>query len=193
MAILLISLFACSLQVASKHSLLGRRVLLVSGALLEPPKACLAIADAALSSGASVRLLLPLPPSGAAASDDASLRLLQLSARQGHPRLMQELGFQYNGVAGQYGTGNRPRVDFQSVRCDDHESLALALHDADVLLVHAPSTRLSDAQLDSVRWRLQRRAYSYCVRRLRSSGLRLRRDEVDGARNVHSCWLSREE
>ena len=45
------------------------------------------------------------------------------------------MGFAW-GVPGQFGTGNRQRIDLNHVRADDAETLAKALADADLLLLH---------------------------------------------------------
>jgi hypothetical protein len=179
------------LDAASHHALLGKRCVLISSGLPLERDECLAVADAALTAGSSVRLLVLLPPSGAAARDEASLRLLQLSTRQGFLELMQDLGFQYGGVAGQYGTGNRPRIDFVHVRADDVEMLALALTDADLLLLHTPRVALEDPRLAAARWRLQRMAFGYVLRRLRAGGMRLYKERGGVASHVRWAWLGK--
>ena len=136
------------------------------------------------------RRLIPMPASGVVAKDEASMRLLQMSSRVHFPQLMSALGYNYGGVPGQYGTGNRPRVDFMHVKADDIESFNLELLDCDLLLLHTPSERLEDARLESARWRLQRRAYSLIVGRLRQRGLRLRRDSSGVANGVHWAWTA---
>lgn len=158
------------------HSLLGKRALLVAGALPFERRRALLLADAALSQGASVRLLMPLPASGEATTDEAALRLIQHNARSGFPRLMEEMGFHW-GIPGIYGTGTRARVDFVHCRADDVELLALELADTDLLLVLTPTQRLDDDRLERARWRVQRRTYGYVVRKLRRSGVRLSRGE----------------
>ena len=179
---------AVALDVATHHALLGRRALLLSAALPLEREACLSIADTALAAGASVTLLVPTPASGAVAQDDASLQLLQLMQRKGFPALMEALGFAFGGVAGQYGTGNRPRVDFRYVRADDVEQLSLALADFDVLLLHTPGSRLSPASLDAARFRLQRKALSFVVRRLQARDVPLVRDTT--APRLRWAWLA---
>ena len=186
-AALVVACGGVALDVASAHSLLGKRALLLSAALPLERDECLAVADAALSSGASVKLLVPLPPRGEAMRAEASLQLLQQMQRFGFPRLMEELGFAFGGVAGQYGTGNRPRIEFQYVRADDVETLSLALSDADVLLLSTPELRLADASLERARFRLQRRALGFVVRRLRADRIVLRRDE--GTPRLRWAWL----
>ena len=187
LGVLLGATIALTLDAVQHHQLLGRKVALLSGALPRESDSVLDIADAALKHGASLRLIIPTPASGEVASDDASMKLLQLSVRKDFPALMEALGFQFGGVAGQYGTGNRPRVDFVHVRADDTEAFNLELADCDLLLLHTPSERLSDERLESARWRLQRRAYTFVVRRLRQDGLRLQRDS--GGVRVHWAWL----
>jgi len=172
------------LDAASAHSLLGRKALLLSAAL--PLERDLSVADAALASGASVTLLVPLPPSGEVSRDEASLLLLQHMQRFGFPRLMEVLGYSFGGVAGQYGTGNRPRIEFQHVRADDVETLSLALADADVLLVQVPAKKLS-VPLERARFRLQQRAFGHVLRRLRSRRIALRRD--DTTHRLRWAWL----
>ena len=134
-------------------------------------------------------LLVPTPSSGECALVDDSLQYLQLMQRCGFPRLMEQLGFAFGGVAGQYGTGNRPRVSFQHVRADDVEQLSLALADADVLFVHTPEKRLAP-QLERARFRLQRRAFSFVLRRLDARQIELRRD--DGTARLRWAWLRAE-
>ena len=175
-----------ALDVSTTHSLLGKRALLLSAALPFEHESPLPIADAVLQQGASVSLLIPNPASGAAAADDASFRLLQEMQRRGHPQLMEALGFAFGGVAGQYGMGNRPRVDFQNVRADDVEALSLAIADHDVLLLQCPSVPLAD-ELERARFRLQRRAFKHVILRLRASDVALRRDH--STRRLHWAWL----
>ena len=130
---------------------------------------------------------MPTPASGACAADQQSLHLLQLMQRCGFPRLMERLGFAFGGVSGQYGLGNRQRIDFVHVRADDVEQISLALADADVLLVHTPAVRLA-APLEAARWRLQRIAFGNIIRRLRADGIALARDEV--VARLHCAWLT---
>jgi len=192
--LLLLHVAACAclscapLDVSAAHSLLGKRALLLSAALPLEREQCLAVADEALANGASVTLLVPLPSSGEVSCEDASLQLLQHMQRFGFPRLMEALGFAFGGVAGQYGTGNRPRIDFRYVRADDVETLSLALADADVLLLQTPAVRLANVPLERARFRLQRRAYAYIVRRLRARQIVLRRD--DSTPRLHWAWLA---
>ena len=120
-----------------QQSLLGKRALLISSDLSSNPRTALTIADHVLAGGASVTLMVPLPQSGAAAQDEAALKLLLRIQRQGFPRLMAELGFS-RGVPGQYGHGNRQRLGFKHVRADDVEELVLSMTDADLLLLHTP-------------------------------------------------------
>ena len=178
------------IDVAATHSLLGRHALLLSSALPLERESSLAVADAALAGGASVTLLVPMPESGAAASgDEVSFQLLQHMQRRGHPALMEDMGFAFGGVAGQYGTGNRPRVSFKYVRADDVESLSLALADADVLLLQTPTTRLAPA-FEQARFRLQRRTFGFVVRRLRARQIALRRDDTFDTTRLRWAWLA---
>lgn len=172
------------LAVAALHPLFGRKALLLSSALPLEHDDALSVADAALASGASVTLLVPMPESGA---EDADFDLLQQMQRFGFPRLMERLGFAFGGVAGQYGLGNRQRIDFKHVRADDVEQLSLALADADVLLLHTPQKRLAEP-LQRARWRLQRRAFSFVVNRLRADDVSLARD--DARPRLHWAWLA---
>eukprot|EP00966_Prymnesium_polylepis_P002668 61287-Prymnesium_polylepis.3 len=176
----------CALDAALRHSLLGRHCVLLSSALPFESDRCLEIADAALTSGASVQLLVPLPASGEAARCETTLRLLQLTQRKGFPQLMEALGFAYGSVSGQYGTGNRPRVSFAHVRCDDVETLNLALADCDLLLLHGPALQLPDAALDGVRTRMQRRALRHVLGRLSDRGVPLHRD---ASKRLRWAWL----
>lgn len=113
---------------------------------------------------------------------------------------MANMGYHW-GVAGQYGTGNRPRIDFIHCRADDVETMNLEMADADLLLLMPPSEPLERGPLKLARWRMQRRAYSFVIQRLRQRGISLRRepwqaiDEEDvptcfAAPYVHWAWLS---
>jgi hypothetical protein len=178
------------LDVVEQGSIFGKRAVLLTSALPFKQRAVLELADAALSGGASVTLLTPLPRSGAAAEDEAALRLLLRIQRQGFPKLMEALGFSW-GV-GLYGTGNRQRIAVQQVRSDDVETLALALNDADLLLLHAPVVSLEgDAALSAARFTMQRAAFGYVLRQLRQRGQTLHRDSrADG---LHWAWLVEED
>ena len=131
-------------------------------------------------------LLVPTPSSGECAAFADSLDLLQLMQRRGFPLLMESLGFASGGVAGQYGIGNRPRVEFKHVRADDVETLSLVLADADLLFVHPPACRLAP-QLQRARFRLQRRMFTFLRRRLDAQQITLRRD--DFAPRLRWAWL----
>ena len=183
------------LDAATTHPLLGKRALLVSGVLPFDVAAALEPADAVLSAGASCTILVPLPRSGAAASDDAALRLLLRINRIGWPALMESLGFSW-GV-GLYGTGNRPRVSVQQVRADDVEAFALALSDADLILVHTLAGRrelgaptLVPADLAAPRFAMLRGTFSFFLRRLRQNGRPLLRDTRHAG--VHWAWLAQQ-
>ena len=138
-------------QIALTHNILGRRALFISGALPFEREACLAVADSVLQRGASVRFIVPLPASGLAersseAAAESDLMLLQMISRVGFPQLMEALGFHW-GVAGQYGTGNRPRVDFAHVRADDVEAFLLRIHQNVPKLGVDPERRALDSVL----------------------------------------------
>ena len=64
----------------------------------------------------------------------------------------------------------------------------VALADADVLLLQTPAVRLANVPLERARFRLQRRAYAYIVRRLRARQIVLRRD--DSTPRLHWAWLA---
>lgn len=66
-------------------SLLGKRAILLAGALPFESDGCLALADVILHQGATCRLIVPMPASGEAARDDGALQLLQRSSRLGFP------------------------------------------------------------------------------------------------------------
>ena len=201
-----LGLCAPLLDAQRQHSLLGRHALILSAAASAEPGRILALADGVLSQGASVTLLVPLPRSGAAARDEDALRLLLRTQRQGFPKLMAALGFAW-GTPGQYGTGNRQRVDVKHVRADDGEALTLAMVDADLLIVHAPSGRalagVSASGADGeaaapsadltvgerrARFAMLRETYSFVIRRLRQDSCRLRRDSL--ADDVRWAWLA---
>ena len=185
---------AISMSLTLPHSLLGRRAVLLSSALPFETEAVLALADSVLQQGASVRLIVTLPASGAATDDEGALRLLQMISRVGFPRLMEELGFHW-GVAGQYGTGNRPRVDFLHVRADDVETFNLELADTDLLLLHSPSRgRLEKDVVERARWRAQRRTFSFVLERLKQQQIVLRREgERNSSEGVHWAWMHPEQ
>ena len=174
---------------AAPHQLLGKHALIISGTLPFEPDRSLCLADEVLADGASVTLLVPLPRSGAAVNDEASLRLLLRIQRQGFPKLMETLGFSF-GTPGQYGMGNRPRVDFKHCRADDVETLALALSDADLLLMDVgplEDALVGDAALSSARFTMQRGLFSLVLRRLRAAGQALNRDAH--RTGVRWAWL----
>lgn len=115
------------LDAANTHMLLGKRAVLLAGALPWQIESTLSLADAALSAGASVNLLVPLPHSEA--EDDAALRLMQRILRRGWPELMEALGFSC-GVGQsrvEFGPGNRQRLDVQHVLSNDVEACAPTL------------------------------------------------------------------
>ena len=201
---------ACTgLDVATQHSLLGKRALLISSATSTEPSRVLGLADVVLASGASVTLLVPLPRSGAASEDDGALKLLLRIQRMGFPRLMAALGFSW-GTAGQYGTGNRQRLTFCQIRADDVEALNMALSDADLLLLQTASETpgcVSDgnASVDvdgagaasaavtmplgerRARFAMLRATYSFVLRRLQRFDQPLVRDSHGGG--VRWAWL----
>lgn len=182
-----VALALSTLDVSASHSLLGKRALLLSTALPLEREECLQVADLVLASGASVRLLVVTPSSGECSLAGDSLQYLQLMQRTGFPRLMESLGFAFGGVSGQYGSGNRQRVDFVHVRADDVESLSLELTDSHVLFVHTPAKPLAPA-LEKARFRLQRRAFSFVLRRLEAQKIALRRDELTP--RLRWAWLA---
>ena len=184
--LLLLAPSALALDVIATKNLLGKRAILLSSALPLEIESCLHIADEVLAGGASVTLLVPTPSSGECALGDESLQYLQMMQRCGFPKMMEALGFAFGGVAGQYGTGNRPRVDFKHVRADDVEQLSLALTDADVLFVHTPEKRLAP-QFERARFRLQRRTFSFVLRRLDAQQVELRRDGLTP--RLRWAWL----
>ncbi len=196
------------LDAAKYHALLGMRACIISSA--DEPASVLELADRVLSAGASATLVVPLPRSGAAASDDDALNLLLRIQRMGFPRLMAAMGFAW-GTPGQYGTGNRQRIDFKHVRADDVETLTLALTDADLLLLHTPrgtrqaSKRESAGDLTGAaepvvpaglplplgerraRFSMHRLTFSFVLRRLRDLHQPLHRDSQGGS--VRWAWL----
>lgn len=188
LAVVVLPVLSLSTLDASARSLLGRQALVISSALPLERDECLRVADAALAAGASVKLLVPTPSSGSCAADSSNLDLLQLMQRRGFPLLMEALGFAFGGVAGQYGLGNRPRIEFQHVRADDVEALSLALADADVLFVHTPADRLAPS-LERARFRLQRRMFTFLLHGLKAQQIVLRHD--DFTPRLRWAWLDK--
>ena len=179
------------LDATSSSNLLGKKALILSAALPFDIAAGLEPVDAILAHGASVQLLVPLPRSGAAAQDDDALQLLLRINRVGYPQLMESLGYSW-GV-GLYACGNRQRVAMQQVRADDVESLALALSDADLLLIHTPDAAAAavPAHLVRARFSMLRTSLAFILRRLRRGGhhsQRLMRDSH--CAGLHWTWLN---
>ena len=186
------SVFVCALSLLSPSGLftgprvLGKRALLVTS---HDASHSLAIVDDLLRSGASVKLLVPLPRSGLATRSDAALRLMQRIQRQGFRDLMASLEYSV-GVGGiqQVGAGNRQRVSWCHVRADDVEALALALADSDLVLF-APGARLDDPSEESERFSMRRTLLSALLALMRQTGKGVQIERDSALPKLRWAWL----